>query len=254
VDDGPFDLTQCAKDLVAAIETLQLTDVHLFGTCLGSSIAIQMYLHNPSLISSLTLCGNDAFVETKENLEQYQFMRDACLAPADDGKDQLASDVVKGLHWMLFGDNISAVSLIEEWVVTTRLRPSNGPLINKLFSTLLEPRRFDLGLLANVKCPVLVLHGDQDSTSPPEVAHAIDDALLNAWRQLCIIPGGPHYLSWTHPHQVNNITADFLDRLTGTDSTDDVLRPRKGSASSTLPFPYPDVTIKRKTSVAAGIC
>lgn len=40
----------------------------------------------------------------------------------------------------------------------------------------------------------------------------------NAERELHIIPDAPHFLSWTHPTIVNEITANFLDRVTGVDS------------------------------------
>jgi hypothetical protein len=40
----------------------------------------------------------------------------------------------------------------------------------------------------------------------------------NATRELHIIPDAPHFLSWTHPVIINELTANFLDRVTGVDS------------------------------------
>lgn len=53
---------------------------------------------------------------------------------------------------------------------------------------------------------------------PPENAQELYDALPNAQREMKIIPGAPHFLSWTHAKEVNDATVKFLDRVTGVDS------------------------------------
>jgi len=190
--------------------------------------------HNSSLTSifyilervlGLVLCGLLPEKETEENIEQYRFLRDACYEKADDGSDRLPSDVVYGLHWIYFGDDVSAKNLIEEWVATSNFKPSNKKLVTKIFSTVLDRKPIDPKLWAAIECPVLVLHGSEDVACPEDVARDIYNGMSRAQKEIHIIPGAPHFLSWTHPLQVNTIAADFLDRVTGVDSKAAALRP-----------------------------
>ena len=50
------------------------------------------------------------------------------------------------------------------------------------------------------------------------MAQEIYDSMPSAKRELVIIPGAPHFLSWTHAQEVNDVVVSFLDRITGVDS------------------------------------
>ena len=64
------------------------------------------------------------------------------------------------------------------------------------------------------------LHLFKDADVPYPVSNAYDlyGSLPNAKRDIVVIPGAPHFLSWTHAQQVNDVTVHFLDRITGVDS------------------------------------
>lgn len=129
-----------------------------------------------------------------------------------------------------------AEALVDEWVASSNFRPSNRKLITKIFSSLLDREPVEPRLWQTITCPVLILHGgknlmfqtkiqlkfnhpiEKDVPYPPEVAHDHYAAMPNAERELHIIPDAPHFLSWTHPAIVNELTANFLDRVTGVDS------------------------------------
>jgi hypothetical protein len=49
--------------------------------------------------------------------------------------------------------------MMEEWVETTALRPSNKLLIAKMFSSQLDRTPMDPELWDAISCPVLVIHG-----------------------------------------------------------------------------------------------
>jgi hypothetical protein len=52
------------------------------------------------------------------------------------------------------------------------------------------------------------------------------------------VPNAPHFLSWTHPAQVNFIMANFFDRITGLDSRAIALEPLKASINPIRPDKY----------------
>lgn len=53
---------------------------------------------------------------------------------------------------------------------------------------------------------------------PPAVAHELYDSMPHAPRELVIIPDAPHFLTWTHAAEANDVIVHFLDRITGVDS------------------------------------
>lgn len=67
------------------------------------------------------------------------------------------------------------------------------------------------GRLSNVKCPVLWLHGTED------VVYSVDNAkeeiklfTSSPDAQLVVVPGGHHFLSWTHPKEVDTAVLQFM--------------------------------------------
>ncbi|KAG8703226.1 hypothetical protein FRC08_002998 [Ceratobasidium sp. 394] len=233
IDDKPYDFWQIAKDVLQVLDALKVKKVYAFGNSLGGPIAVRMCMLQPERVAGLILCAKHPPVETEENLEQYRFLRDACYERADDGSDKLASDVVHALMYIYFGESPTAQALVDEWVATSAFRPSNRKLITKIFSSLLDRKPVERSLWAKITCPVLILHGENDVPYPPEVAHDHYAAMPNADRELHIIPDAPHFLSWTHPAIVNELTANFLDRVTGVDSRRAAIMPVPGKGATT---------------------
>ncbi|KAF8527054.1 alpha/beta-hydrolase [Gautieria morchelliformis] len=224
LDDKPYDFNLVAEDLLYAMNGIGISKAHLLATGVGAQIAVVMQTLAPERISSLLLCGLLPERETEENLEQYRFMRDACCENADDGSDRLPSDVVHGLHWVLFGEDESAQSLMEEWVETTSLRPSNKLLISKLFSVLVDRTPMGQELWDAISCPVLVIHGGNDVACSERVAREEFNRMSRAPKEFHVVADAPHLLSWTHALKVNTLLANFLDHITGVDSRETVLR------------------------------
>jgi len=232
LDDKPYDWKKVAHDILSVMDALKIKEAHVLGNCLGAQIATIMALKAPKRIQSLTLIAQNLPVENEEDREQFIFLRDACYARADDGSDRLASDVVNGLNFIYFGDDPSAQPVIDEWVASSKFRPSNPKLITKVFSAMLDGQLAETTAWENITCPVLVLHGGDDVPSPPYFARDFYARLGNPEKEIHIIEGAPHFLSYTHYVTVNKFVADFLDRVTGTDSKAAALAPRKFSNST----------------------
>lgn len=105
-----------------------------------------------------------ATLQDEENREQFTFLKESCYDRADDGSDQLASDVVHALHWIYFGDDPSSQGIIDEWVATTKFKPSNRALIDKIFSAVLDRKPIDQKEWDKITCPTLIIHGGKHGT------------------------------------------------------------------------------------------
>jgi pimeloyl-ACP methyl ester carboxylesterase len=69
------------------------------------------------------------------------------------------------------------------------------------------------GRLNNVKCPVLWLHGTEDVVY--SVANAKEEIKLftnSSDAKLVVVQGGHHFLSWTHPKEVDAAVIEFVTK------------------------------------------
>jgi pimeloyl-ACP methyl ester carboxylesterase len=69
------------------------------------------------------------------------------------------------------------------------------------------------GRLTNVICPVLWLHGDKDVVYSPENAKEEIKLFDNSPdAKLLVVPGGHHFLSSTHPTEVDTAVFEFINK------------------------------------------
>jgi pimeloyl-ACP methyl ester carboxylesterase len=63
----------------------------------------------------------------------------------------------------------------------------------------------------NITCPVLWLHGDADVVYTVKNAEEEIKMLENSTdAKLVVVQGGHHYLSWTHPKEVDAALLEFV--------------------------------------------
>jgi pimeloyl-ACP methyl ester carboxylesterase len=69
------------------------------------------------------------------------------------------------------------------------------------------------GRLINIQCPVLWLHGDADIVYSVKNAQEEIKMMVNSSdAKLVIVQGGHHYLSWTHPKEVDAALLEFVGK------------------------------------------
>jgi pimeloyl-ACP methyl ester carboxylesterase len=68
-------------------------------------------------------------------------------------------------------------------------------------------------LLASIRCPTLVLVGERDALTPPELAHEIADGIPGA--RLEIIPDCGHMSTLEQPEAVNRALRAWLSQVSG---------------------------------------
>jgi pimeloyl-ACP methyl ester carboxylesterase len=66
-------------------------------------------------------------------------------------------------------------------------------------------------LLPRVRCPLLLVCGQDDALTPPECSQEIAIAVPHA--ELHLLPACGHLLTWERPAEVNALLLDWLGRL-----------------------------------------
>lgn len=69
------------------------------------------------------------------------------------------------------------------------------------------------GRLWDVRCPVLWLHGTADAVYSVKNAEREIEKFANApWKELRVVEGGEHFLSFSHPREVDGALVEFVER------------------------------------------
>ena len=198
--DGPplESIEEMASWTASAIDATVERPVVLVGHSLGAIVALETAAQNPGKITAAVLAGiaipmtvnPELLTQTIDNpIEAI----DSIVAWAYSGRSQLGGTAVPGL-WMLGGGR----KLIER----------NAP--GQLHADFKACDNYSHGLesAANVKCPTLIIAGDDDKMTPPRASKTLRDALTNS--RIELVEGGGHMMMIERPDQTLETLKNFI--------------------------------------------
>ncbi len=194
---APVSLAALVADLVELIDGGGFETVHLVGHSLGSVIVQHLAVAHPQMVESVSLVG------------PFQ-------APSEAGKQGLrarAEHARNGALTAVADATVRAGTAPE----TRRERPELGAFVRELVmrqdpesyaqtcETLaaLEPAEIE-----TLRCPALVVTGDQDATAPPAVAQAIADKIHGA--TYAVLAQCGHWTPIEQAAALNDVLLEFL--------------------------------------------
>ena len=210
VDGRVITIEQVTDDALALIRALGLPPVHFVGLSMGGFVGMRLAARHPELIRSLTLLDTSADAEPAENVPRYRLLNTITrwirlrwvvgrVMPIMFGRTFL-TDPAKAAaraHWrdQLVGNRRSIY------------RAVNGVV----------EREAVAHELANVRCPTLVLVGEEDVATVPAKAERIRDLIPGA--ELVRIPGAGHSSTVEQPEAVTAVMTRFLGQVERSSTT-----------------------------------
>jgi pimeloyl-ACP methyl ester carboxylesterase len=182
-----------AKHVARFIDHKGLQDVHLLGNSLGGHIALVYALKHPEKVKTITLTGSSGLFENGMG-ETY---------PKRGDKDYIR----KKVELTFYDPNSATTELVEEVynIVNNRLKAV------KIIYLAKSAIRHHLGEeLQNVKQPVCLIWGKNDTITPPMVAHEFEKLLPNSelhWIDKC-----GHAPMMEVPVEFNQLLSEFLSK------------------------------------------
>jgi 3-oxoadipate enol-lactonase len=184
-----------AAAILAAMDALGIAQAHICGLSLGGVIAIAMHHAAPERCASLILA--DSFAVHPDG----PAIRDRSLSASRDMR-ALAEQRVP----LLLGPDASDALKAE--VIDTMAH--------------IDPRAFAVGVeavwLADqrdrvdvIAVPTLVIVGDQDKVTPPDLSEALAHAIPGA--RLEVIAGAGHIANIDRPAEFNRLVGDFISEV-----------------------------------------
>lgn len=178
-----------AASLQAFLEALGLTRAILAGHSMGGAIVQLLALEHSSMVGGLILVGTGARLRVLPSL-----------------LDGLANDFEETIEALLgYAYSASApTDLVElgrqEWL-------ANSPEVIR--GDFLACDGFDvMDRLGKIRCPTLVLCGEEDSLTPPKYSHLLRDSIADA--ALTVISDAGHMVMLEQPQRVNRAIEEFF--------------------------------------------
>jgi len=200
---GAYALDQLAEDLKGLLDGLGVRETHFVGLSMGGMIGQVFALKHPAMVQSLALC---------DTTSRYP------AGAAAIWEERIKTVGAKGMERMV-------APTLERWFTAT-FRARRKDLMARVGSMILAtpaagyigcchalPKISVTEKLRDVRCPALVIVGEEDPGTPVEMAREIHAALPAA--ELAVLCRASHLSNLEQPEEFNRVLGGFLDKLSG---------------------------------------
>ncbi|MGH9804078.1 MAG: alpha/beta fold hydrolase [Candidatus Acidiferrales bacterium] len=202
-EDSAMDLL--ADDLRGLLDALQLDRVVLGGLSMGGYVSFAFYRRYPERVAALILADTRATPDSPEARKQRH---ELAAAAEREGSDVVAERMVTRLLAPSTPDRRpDIVRQVREMIL------SNPPAALARALRGMAARPDSTPLLKTIKCPTLVLVGEEDILTPPSDSEALAKGIQYA--RLERIRGAGHLSNLEQPGPFNRAVSDFLASLPG---------------------------------------
>ena len=198
-----YTLDQLADDLKGLLDGLGITATHFVGLSMGGMIGQVFALKHPAMVQSLVLCDTTS----RYPAAAAPIWEDRIKAVGAKGMEPMVAPTLE--RWFTAPFRARRRDLMERVGTMIRSTPAPGYIgcchaIPKINVT---------ERLRDVRCPALVIVGEEDPGTPVEMARDIHAALPAA--ELAILSRASHLSNLEQPEEFNRVLGGFLDKLSG---------------------------------------
>jgi 3-oxoadipate enol-lactonase len=202
VNNSPIDMDILTEDVLELIDKLVGQSVHFVGLSMGGFVGMRLAARYPEKVKSLILLETSANSEPVENLPKYKFLNG--IVKLFGGVPMVASKVMPIMFAQSWLENPKNKDAYKKWMKELQ---SNKKSITKSVEAVIYRKGVE-DEIRNIKCPTMVVVGDEDVATKPEKAKFIQMAIPNA--TLHMVPGSGHSSCIEKPDEINRLLGDWL--------------------------------------------
>lgn len=199
-----YDIETLYEDVAELLTKLNLAPCHFVGLSMGGFIGMRLAARKPKLIKSLILIGTSADPESKDNITKYKLLN---FIARWLGLSVVANRVMSIIFGQKFLKNKKSATELRLWRKYFMSNDRNG--ITKAVNSVIN-RKGIYNEISSIKCPTLIIAGDEDVATPIEKSVRIHKKIKKS--KLKIIHGVGHTAIVEEPEQVNIAILDFLSK------------------------------------------
>ncbi len=186
-----------ATGLARLAELLGVKSAHFIGHSLGTLVCQHLAAERSELVRSLTLIG--ALVEPSHGARDG--LRQRASTARAGGLTEIADTIVQnGMAADSRSRNPAAAAFVRESIM--RQSPEGYA---RMCDALAEANAANHG---RIRCPVLIVNGEEDAVAPPSVARDLAERIAGA--RVVIVPRSGHWTTIERPDEVNAELRRFL--------------------------------------------
>jgi pimeloyl-ACP methyl ester carboxylesterase len=200
--DQSYTCADLAEDVVAFLDVLGVPAAHVVGLSLGGMLAQELAIRHPQRVLSLVLTNTLGRCD-----EWFGHLLDAfCLIRRQVPDTPRFFEAV--LPWLISHRYFEQPGAVE-WLKALFYRNPHPQRAEGFFRQIDAIRTHDaLDRLGQVRCPVLVVAGEDDTLTPARYARKMVERLPSA--RLEILPGVGHAPPIEAPRPFNRLLSEFL--------------------------------------------
>jgi len=201
VPSGPYSLDQMAEDLHGLLTGLGIEKTHFVGISMGGMIGQVFALKHPQMLSSLVLCDTTS----RYPPDALPVWEERILTVVARGMEPMVEPTLQ--RWFTAPFRKQHHDVIDRLRVMLRNTPPKG-YIGCCHAI---PRINTTERLGEVRCPALVIVGEEDPGTPVAMARAMHAALPSA--EMVVIRSASHLCNLEQPEEFNRLLLTFLGRV-----------------------------------------
>lgn len=200
---GPYSLEQMADDLHGLLTGLGVAQTHFVGISMGGMIGQILALKYPMLLQSLILCSTTSRYPAAMRSTWVERIRTV----EAKGMEPTVEPALQ--RWFTPSFRKHQPDVMDRVRVMLRSTPPHG-YIGCCYAI---PTIDVTDRLGEVRCPALVIAGEDDPGTPVVMAQEIHAALPSS--EIAILRSASHLCNLEQPEAFNRVLLDFLDKVTG---------------------------------------
>jgi 3-oxoadipate enol-lactonase len=191
-----------AGDVIDLLDHLHITEAVIGGVSMGGYIAFAMFRRAPRYFQGLLLADTKSEADTAEGVAGRRRMLQLV---SEKGPAAVAEDMIPKL---LGSTTRASRPAIVERVRSLVLASSTEAIAGAIQALMTRPD--STPLLSSIRCPALVIVGEEDTVTPKPAAEAMHRAIAGA--ELATIAAAGHLANLEQPAAFNAALAQFLER------------------------------------------
>jgi 3-oxoadipate enol-lactonase len=204
--EGPYDVTDMARDTLALADGLGLERFHLLGMSLGGTIAQELALAAPERVQSLHLIVTYAWAGRWGREFARLWGRAAAQRSDEEHIDWLILQTVS----QEFYENEEAVEFLRNMMLGNPYPQPRDAFLRQLDAGARHDARDRLGAL---RVPTHVIAGERDLLVPAWKSEEIAQGIPGA--KLSVVPRAPHGINVERAEEFNALVLEFLAGVSG---------------------------------------
>lgn len=201
--NGKYDMDSLLDDTVELIETIVGKSVIFAGLSMGGYVGMALAAKRPRLVKKLILMETTTDAETLDSISKYKMLNNMVKTVGYWPVEKAIMNIMFGKKFL----NDKTRSGQYE-IFLNKLKENNRQLIVKATEGVIT-RLSTEHYLPDIKCPTLVLVGQEDVPCPVEKSQFLADNIVNS--KLVIIEGAGHTGVLEEPEKYNLAIKGFIE-------------------------------------------